>query len=533
MPQPIYRYALLRHHALLLGAIVLALAASATALDDRLGSLLRNTGWLVLGTLAISLPLGTTAAVLIARTDMPGRRLAAVGLGAMLLVPVYLQAAAWQAGFGLQGWVTLNWDHGVWLTGMPAAIWVHGIAAVPWVALIVGVGLRLVEPELEEQALLDASPAYVFRHVTFPASYGAIGVAALWVAVTTSAEIAVTDLFVVRTFAEEIYTQTALGPRVVDGGFLGPPGFLACLLMSAAFVLLGMILLQSLASTQRPPSRRRLLAYSLGRTRPLATLGMGLLLLAVIGVPLINLAAKAGIAVTQTDTGRVREWSLLKFAEVVAGAPWRYCEEFGWTLLIGLSAATAAAALGVLLAWAACRGRVARTLVWFLAAAALATPGPVIGLAVIWLINRPGIPLLTFLYNQSIFAPWLAQTIRALPPAVLIMWFAFRSISPAVLEAARVDGAGMWSQLFRIALPLRWSALLLAWLASVVVASGDLAASVLTVPPGVMTLSIQIFTLLHYGVEDVVAGICLALVAAFAVATLLLAWVGRRYFVVE
>lgn len=530
MHRHVYLYDSLRHYAVWLGVICVALTIGAIGLDERLGSLVRNTVWLVLGTLVISLPLGTLAAVLISRTDVPGRRLAAAGLGAMLLVPVYLQAAAWQAGFGLQGWITLNWEYGVWLAGMPAAIWIHGLAATAWVALIVGVALRLVEPELEEQALLDASPARVFRHVTFPACYGAIGVAALWVAVTTSAEMAVTDLFAVRTFAEEIYTQTAMGPQTIDGVFVGPPGFMACLLTSTALILAGMILLMSLASTRRPPSQRRLIVYSLRRARPFATVGLGLLLLVVIGVPLVNLAAKAGIVVTQTESGRVREWSVAKFTEVVATAPWRYGEEFGWTLLIGLLAATAAVFVGAMLAWVACRGRIAQAVVWLLTAAALATPGPIIGLAVIRLVNRPGIPLFTFLYNQSIFAPWLAQTIRALPAAVLIMWFAFRSISPAVLDAAQVDGAGRWSQLFRIALPMRWSALLLAWMMCSIIAMGDLAASVLTVPPGVMTLQIQIFTLLHYGVEDVVAGISLAFALGFALLTVTVGWWGSRYF---
>jgi iron(III) transport system permease protein len=257
-------------------------------------------------------------------------------------------------------------------------------------------------------------------------------------------------------------------------------------------------------------------------------MAMAVLLLGVIGVPLVNLAAKAGIVVTQTATGRIREWSPAKFAEIVVRAPKDYGEELGWTVLIGLLAATAAVVMGALLAWLACRGRVARTLIWLLTAAALATPGPVIGLAVIRLVNQPGVPLLSFLYSQSILAPWLAQTIRALGPAVLILWFAFRSISPAVLEAARVDGAGTWRQLIRIALPMRRSAILLAWLTSAIVATGDLAASVLTVPPGVTTLSIRIFTLLHYGVEDVVAGICLASAAGFAGVTLLLGWWGRR-----
>ena len=39
------------------------------------------------------------------------------------------------------------------------AIWIHTMVAIPWVTLIVAAGLRRVDPELEEAALLDASPA--------------------------------------------------------------------------------------------------------------------------------------------------------------------------------------------------------------------------------------------------------------------------------------------------------------------------------------------------------------------------------------
>ncbi|MHB8901295.1 MAG: ABC transporter permease [Thermoguttaceae bacterium] len=515
-------------HALGWAVLVIALVLSGSLLDDRLASLVGNTCALVAGTLAIAIPLGTLAAVAIARTDMPGRRLAAAALVAMLLVPVYLQAAAWQAGFGLQGWVTLNWSLGVWLSGMPAAVWIHGLAAIPWVALIVAAGLRMVEPELEEQALLDASPARVFRHVTLPACYRPLAVAAVWVAVTTSTEMAVTDLFAVRTFAEEIYTQAATGPWIADGGFVGPPGFVPSLLATLGLIVAGLLLLLSVASDRRPPIRRRRLVFALGRGRRPAAMAMAGLLLIVIGVPLVNLAAKGGIVVAQTSGGLVRRWSLGKFVELVALSPVNYGEEFGWTILIGTTAATLAAAAAVLLAWLACRGPLARTLVWLLTAAALATPGPVIGLAVIRFLDRPELPWLGFLYSQSILAPCLAQSIRALPPAVLIAWFAFRSIPPAVLEAARIDGAGPWGQLLRIALPMRRSTIGAAWLVAMIVASGDLAATVLTVPPGVTTLSIRIFTLLHYGVEDVVAGISLASAAAFAGLTLLLARSARR-----
>jgi iron(III) transport system permease protein len=47
------------------------------------------------------------------------------------------------------------------------------------------------------------------------------------------------------------------------------------------------------------------------------------------------------------------------------------------------------------------------------------------------------------------------------------------------------------------------------------------------VPPGVETLSIKIFNLVHYGVEDQVAGICLALTGLLIVLAAAVTWLAK------
>ena len=166
-------------------------------------------------------------------------------------------------------------------------------------------------------------------------------------------------------------------------------------------------------------------------------------------------------------------------------------------------------------------------------AVCLAVPGPVLGLAVIWLLNRPDCPWLLFLYDRSILAPWLALFVRGLPAAALILWHALGTVPGELLESAAVDGAGPITRLWRIALGSRRPAVAVAFLAALAVGLGDLAASILVEPPGVKTLSIQVFNLLHYGVEDQVAGVCLALIILFgwlawAVAYLAGRWARRQ-----
>jgi iron(III) transport system permease protein len=85
-----------------------------------------------------------------------------------------------------------------------------------------------------------------------------------------------------------------------------------------------------------------------------------------------------------------------------------------------------------------------------------------------------------------------------------------------MLDTAATDGAGWWRRLVSIAIPQRWPAIAAAWLVGLAVAVGELAATVLVVPPGPTTISVRIFSLIHYGVDDRVASICLFLVALLA-----------------
>ncbi len=188
---------------------------------------------------------------------------------------------------------------------------------------------------------------------------------------------------------------------------------------------------------------------------------------------------------------------------------------------IGAAAATAALAVGVPLAWSLRTARRPPLLRLFLIAGCLTVPGPLLGIGVIRLLNRPpGSPLafLAPLYDSH-FAPWLVQTVRALPLVTLLAWAALSSVSQAVLEAAAVDGAGWWGRLLRIALPQRWLTLVGAWLVGFVIACGELPATVLVMPPGPSGIAVHVFQLLHYGMDDRLAAISLVYVAAMAIAT--------------
>jgi iron(III) transport system permease protein len=136
-----------------LAAVFVLGAIAIVATSDSRRALL-NSATLAAGATAIALPIGTLLAVLLARYNLPGRRWAMAALGVLLFLPLYVQLSGWDAALGKLGWFSLR--SGMMaqplLTAMRGAIFVHGLAAIPWAALIVGLGLRQVDPAQEEAA---------------------------------------------------------------------------------------------------------------------------------------------------------------------------------------------------------------------------------------------------------------------------------------------------------------------------------------------------------------------------------------------
>lgn len=269
--------------------------------------------------------------------------------------------------------------------------------------------------------------------------------------------------------------------------------------------------------------------FQLGRWRwPFAALVSAVMAM-VAGVPLASLMYKAGVTVVQTDAGRMRSWSLVRCLATVGSSIPAFGEEVGWSLAAGCLAATIALLIAVPLAWWARNGRWPALPAVSIVALLLAVPGPLVGMAVIWLLNRndpswltavqgkaAGGELLVTLYDHPLVALTAVQCARALPLVTMICWAAFRTVPVELLEIAATAGAGPIASLCKVAIPQRRATLLVAWLVALALATGELAASVLVAPPGVTTLSIQIFNQLHYGAESQVAGVCLAMLALYS-----------------
>lgn len=512
---------------------------AAWAEADRVAELAGHTLALAAGACLVAVPAGTLLALALDRARVPGRGglrwLVLVGL----FVPLPVYAVAWQVVLG--AWLPpLSLEPGrvawrPWGQGLLPAAWVHGMAGLPWVAWIVSAGLRTADCGLEEDALLTGGPGMVFRRVLLPRAALASVAAAGWVAVQAATEITVTDAMMVRTFAEEVYTQFV----AASGGLAGAvavtvPAWVAAVLVG------GWAARSAARAFDAPPAEAgRPPDLKLGpRTRRLTAAGVWLAAGLFAGLPLAALVWKAGGGGTRLG------WTAASLAEDLR----KVLRTDGEVLLGSVSAAVGSGLVAAGLAWAACR--LADGSRWFgrflfvLCVVLAVTPGPVVGLglkdaiaglvdAEAWVLARAGLsptfpPLRSLLYDQPSPVPagW-AAVVRLFPVAVAVIWPAVRAVPRDLLEAARLDGVGEWRY---VLLPLTGPAAVRAALAVAALALGEVSASKLVNPPFRTAYILRLFDLMHYGAESTVAALCLLQLAATTLLAVAVVWLagGRR-----
>lgn len=477
---------------------------------DRLAALAGNTVALCAGTVLLAVPVGWFLGLWAGRIGGPLARLAIL-LAAFVPLPVY--ALAWQTVLG--GWLPplrlapgqVAWRP--WSVGLLPAVWVHGMAAIPWVAWAVASAVRRTDSSLEDEAIQTGGTRTLVRRVLWPRSLSAAVLAGAWVAAQPLTEITVSDMMMVRTAAEEVYTE-----MVTDtGGFavavaVAVPAWVAA---AGAGLLVGRRVARfDLASTETLPVRSLQLASS---TTWLLRLGVGGIVTLIALVPLAALAWKAAGGATGREPN----------AAFLVGELGKVWSSERWMVARSLAAAIPVGLVTALLAWASCwaarRSAGFRVGLFVLCVLLALAPGPVLGLGlkrfisllmdVEELVWGRG-PVWSLLYYQPspLPAAW-AVLLRFFPLACVVIWPAVQAIPDELLDAARLDGWGFAATWNRLVAPLTMPAFLTAAVAVAALALGEVSAGKLVNPAGHRAYILWLFDQMHYGSESMLAAMAL------------------------
>ncbi len=504
---------------------------------------------LMIGSVAIAVLIGCSAAVAVTVAAGPGR---ATGLFWLAMVaacalPLYLHAAAWEAAAGKFG--VLRWTQSAAatqpLSGLSAAVCIHGISGAAWVALATGFGLSRLPRSLTELASLDAGLIRRWWSILLPACGPWIAAGALWVATLAATEMTVVDLYGVRTLADEFYLYYAAQPTTAAVLRSVIPSLPIGIALAIALrrSLLGPAAGQGGMEKEMgvaPPGAgifsRRWMVHGVSSDASAAARGCaviwgGAVVLVMLAVPLASLLINAGQSVTVLTSGEesfvVRSWSAAVAADSVVNAFWVFAAEYQWTLLIGLlmgliaTAAASGLVLGLRLraggrAWLDC-----------IVLAAVMVPGPIVALAVVWLFRRD-LPGLDLLYHQTLLPTCLALMPRSGAAAYVTLRVATARLDRSVSEAARLDCPSRWRRFWVIQRPRLASALLASATIAALVAVADVPATLPVIPPGVSTVGVRLFGLLHSGARQQEAALAIGLVLILAGGTGMLA-AGWRF----
>ena len=456
-------------------------------IDGRQRELLGRSTLLGAGTSLLATSIGAPLGLLLARADLPFKRMLRILLVIPLVVPPYVLALAWILITGSTGFIA-NWLGSdllsAWTYSLGGAIIVLGTSFYPLSMLATEAAARRVNGRVEEAALLVAMPGRVLWRISLPLIAPTVAAAALIIFVLALAEFGVPGLLRVRVFTTEVLTAFS---ALYD---FGAATALAVPLLAVALIVgivAKFITGERLLATRRNPHPDLILR--LGRWRAVALGILAIILTASVVLPLITLAVEAGQPERITTALRASGAAIFNSLSLAA---------------IG---ATLTSALAVFLGYARVRsGARLRGLVDLLFIVIFAVPSTVVGVGLIGLWNRPG--LLGAIYTSQAIVV-VAYLARFTPVAALMLAASVRQISVSVEEAAEVGGASWWRTFARIVLPQMRTGLAAAWVVSFIFAFGELGAMLLVAPPGESTLPVRVYTIIANTPPSEVAALAL------------------------
>ncbi|MER3410064.1 MAG: iron ABC transporter permease [Thermoleophilia bacterium] len=466
-----------------------------------------DTALLAFGVTGASLGIGLPLAWLVARTNLPARRLWGALAPLPLVIPSFVGALVLEAGLAPHGLAQAVLEpFGVQALPEPrgylGVLLVLTLSTYPYVFLLASSALRSIDTSLEEAARsLGLSSLSTFARVTLPALRPALVSAALLVSLYVLSDFGAVSIMGYSTLTTAIYIRyESLLAREAAA-------ILSLVLVGMAWAIVlaggrsrggrGVVYRSGPGSGRMPPP------VQLGRWRWPAVAFPASVTLAFLAGPLAVLAWWTVAAAPADSSFRLS---------------WGAAASSAWISLLAAGVATVAVLPAAMLSW-----RWPSPLSRFVERLTLlpsGLPGIAVGLSLVFLGARLG----SLLY-QSVGLLVLGYVTRFAPYALAAVRASLEGVSPRVEEAARSLGRRPARALVAVVLPLARPGILAGAVLVFLKTVTELPATLLLRPIGFETLATEIWQGTAVGAYSTVAPAALLLMALALPIVLL---VGRR-----
>jgi iron(III) transport system permease protein len=450
----------------------LTLANYVTAYTDReTYRLLVDSFVFAAGSSALSLVLAVTLGWITVRTNAPLRGLFEFTAIVPNIFPPVLVAIAWtllasptiglinaglKAAFGLSEG-PLN------IYSMPGLIFVEGLILTPLAFLIIAAALRGMDPALEESArMLGSSQLRIMRRITFPLirpailAAGTLNFVRALESFDTPAIIALPARIEVLT--TKIYRE-ALAAYPPDYNLAATYG-VSLLSIALAFVYLyRRFTSRSEAFATVTGKGYRPHTVDLGRWRLAASAAALTILTLIVVLPVMMLFLTSLLPYYHVPTAETIRLATLKHYVYIFENE-RVYRALGNSVVLAVAGASVAMAIAALTAYITVKTRVwGRGLLEGLTFLPWAFPSTALAIGLLWGYVQMPVPVYATLWILLI-----AYVTRFLPYGLRAVTSTIVQIQKELEEASRACGAGFWTTLRRILLPLMRPGLIAGWI---------------------------------------------------------------------
>ncbi len=491
---------------------------------------LETAGLSAIGALLI----GGSAAILLAVTDVRGKRMIAFALVFSMMIAPQVAALAFLSLLAphspILAFIGLSPAPGTPnpLLGRGGIALVMALHHAPLVAITLWTGLRSVPHSLIEAAQMEgAGPATIIGRILLPVLRPQIIAAALLAFVAGVGNFGIPALLGLPV--NYLTLPTLIYRRLSSFGPAGLPDAAALSILVALVAAVGIA--AGMLATRRAGGKVEIERplepfWTLGRARPIVLGGLLLLLTIKLGLPFLALLAEA----LTPALGVALSWQSLtfdKFAEVLLRQDVTV-RAFRNSFLFAGSAAVILALAAIAFAYALERrmGR-ARRVVEAVIELPYALPGVVLAIACILMFLKP-LPLLGVSIYATPFIILFAYLARFLPLALKAPLAAMAQIEAHHEEAAKLDGVTLWQMLRVIVAPILAPAAMVSALMVFLVAFNELTVSALLWSSGTETLGVVLFSLKEAGLAGEAAAMAISASGVILAAMLVLDLLAKR-----